>query len=68
MTGAYLRVKRNDKWTNIEVEYLTDEERFKLFKDRPRQEIIRWLDHVCKTLVEYENDMRDLGMEMDLLT
>jgi len=32
MTGAYLRVKRNNKWENIEVEYLTDEERETLLK------------------------------------
>ena len=26
MTGAYVRVKRKEKWDNIEIEYLTDEE------------------------------------------
>ena len=35
MTGAYLRVKR-EKWENIEVEHLTDEERQEILKDDPR--------------------------------
>jgi len=26
MTGAYVRIKRGEKWDNIEIEYLTDEE------------------------------------------
>ena len=52
MTGAYLKVKRNGKWTNVEVEYLTDEEREKLLKDDPR--LIKWLNMVCHTLVDVE--------------
>jgi len=49
MTGAYLRVKRNGKWQNIEVEYLTDEEREEALKDDPR--LIKWLNLVCKCLM-----------------
>lgn len=52
MTGAYLRVKRNGKFENIEVEHLTDAEREKLLKDDPR--LINWLHLVCEELVEYE--------------
>lgn len=26
MTGAYLRIKRNGKWENIEIDQLTDDE------------------------------------------
>lgn len=36
MTGAYLRVKRGDKWENIEVEHLTDDERQKILKNDSR--------------------------------
>ena len=50
MTGAYLRVKRENKWLNVEVEYLTNEERFELFKDRKPAELIRWLDLLCDTI------------------
>ena len=32
MTGAYLRVKRNNKWENIEVEYLTNKEREEIYE------------------------------------
>lgn len=51
MTGAYLRVQRDGKWQNIEVEYLTNAERHEIFKDRHPEEIIRWMNIVCRTLV-----------------
>lgn len=50
MTGAYLRVERNGKWQNIEVEYLTDEERNKLFINRKRVELLLWFNLVCNNL------------------
>ena len=51
MTGAYLRIKRDEKWVNIEVEYLSDEEREMLKDD---QRLLQWLNLVCKTLAEFE--------------
>jgi len=51
MTGAYLRVERG-KWINLEVEYLTDEERENCFKGRSNEEMIRWLNLVCNELVK----------------
>jgi len=50
MTGAYLRVERKGNWQSIEVEYLTDEERVLLLKDRA----LSWLNLVCKELVKLE--------------
>ena len=50
MTGAYLRVKREGRWTNVEVEYLTNEERAGIFKGKTKEEVLRWFDLVCKAL------------------
>ena len=54
MTGAYLRVERDGKYENIEVEYLTDEEREHLLRKDGR--LIKWLHLVCKTLASIEED------------
>ncbi len=58
MTGAYLRVKRNDKWENVEVEHLTNEERESLLKNDGR--LIHWLHLVCNKLSEIEPILDDL--------
>ena len=47
MTGAYLRIKRKDKWQNIEIEYLTDGEREELFKEADTEEVLKWLNFMC---------------------
>ena len=47
MTGAYLRIQREDKWQNVEIEYLTDEERNELFKDSNSEELLKWLNFMC---------------------
>lgn len=52
MTAAYLRAKRDGKWQPLEVEYLTDEERLALFKDRSPEELIRWMNLLCKYVAE----------------
>jgi len=52
MTGAFLRVKRNDEWKPIEVEHLTTEERETLLKDDER--LMQWLHIVCDKLAECE--------------
>lgn len=52
MTGAYLRVKRDNKYEPIEVEFLTDSERMELFKDRSSEELVRWLNLTCNKLSE----------------
>ena len=58
MTGAYLRVKRDGKWENIEIEFLTDAEREENLKDDPR--LINWLNLVCNKLSEIEELLQDL--------
>ena len=47
MTGAYLRVKREGVWQNVEIEYLTDEERNELFKESDSEELLKWLNFMC---------------------
>lgn len=60
MTGAYLRVKRNDKWENIEVEHLTKEERTELFINREPVELLRWMDLLCEKVVMCETLLTEL--------
>ena len=57
MTGAYLRVNRNGKWENIEVEHLTDKEREELFTLKDKGEMLAWLNMVCLHLASIENQM-----------
>lgn len=67
MTGAYLRVKREGTWQNVEIEYLSDAEREELFKERDNEEVLNWLNFMCNqyellllTLInEYEKEERD---------
>lgn len=61
MTGAYLRVKRDGKWENIEVEHLTDQERETILQDDDR--LIKWLHIVCQKLVETEALLQELESE-----
>lgn len=60
MTGAYLRIKRGDKYENIEVEHLTDKERETLFIDRSPVEIINWLNVLSAKLAEHETLVNEL--------
>lgn len=57
MTGAYLRVKRNNKWENIEVEHLTDKERESILND---DRLMQWLNIVCNKLSEIDILLKDL--------
>lgn len=67
MTGAYLRVQRDGKYQNVEIEYLLDKEREELFKDVDTTELIKWLNFMCNqyellllTLInEYGKEERD---------
>lgn len=50
MTGIYYRVKRNEKWCDIEIEHLTQEEIFEILKDRETPELIRIIEVLCGNL------------------
>lgn len=60
MTGAFLRVKRDDHYQPIEVERLTPGERRSHLRDRDRDEIMRWMDIVCQSLTECEERIMQL--------
>lgn len=50
MTGTFLRVKRNGKFENVEIEYLTESELEVLFAQREPSELLRWLIHLVNVL------------------
>ena len=50
MTGAYLRVERDGKWENIEVEHLTEEELDEIIGSRHKDEVMDWLKMLCERL------------------
>lgn len=50
MTGAYLRVKRNGKYKNVEIEYLTEDELKELFLDRDKEELVKWISFLVNTI------------------
>lgn len=60
MTGAYLRVKRGDKWENVEVENLTDDEIREKFATREPQELINWMIMLCAKIRQIEPLLKDL--------
>ena len=55
---AYLRVRREGKLENIEVEYLTDSERQEILKNDTR--LISWINLLCNELVKIEELLLDL--------
>lgn len=54
MTGVCLRVEREGKWGPVEVEHLTSCERRAYLMRGDREEVMRWMDIVCVTLVNAE--------------
>jgi hypothetical protein len=60
MTGAYLRAKRGDKFENIEVEHLTEEELKEKFLHRTPEELVNWMSMLCGYLRRLEPLLQDL--------
>ncbi len=50
MTGSFLRVEREGKWENIEVEHLTDVELDEIIGARDKAEIMDWLSLTCSVI------------------
>ena len=63
MTGAYLFSKRKGKRVPLEVEFLTDEERNETFKDRKPEELISWINMLCKNIVDVDEFLKSEGYE-----
>jgi len=59
MTGAYLRVQRDGKWGNLEVEDLTDDERQEILGHREPAELVRWINLLCKTVITMNDTFND---------
>lgn len=60
MTGAFMRVKRGDKWENVEVEHLTDDEIREKFATREPQELINWMIMLCEKIRMVEPVLTEL--------
>ena len=56
MTGAYVRVKRNGKWVNIEFELLTDKEMEEFARDSPDDS---WRDDGWRWAIFFAKYLRD---------
>ena len=66
MTGAYLMGKDKDgKRSPMEVEYLTSAERTEKLGERSPEEILRWLDLTCETIVKLEDFLASEGYSKD---
>jgi len=44
MTGAFVRIKRDDKWQPVEIEKLSDLERAEFFNVQNNNSLLRWID------------------------
>ena len=42
MIEAYVRIKRNGEWQNLEIDKLTDAELEKYFQDSPKHKVVAW--------------------------
>ena len=60
MTGVYIRVERDGKWQNLEIEHLTDKERNMILLDGGDERLMQWLHLVCNKLSEMEGTFEDL--------
>ncbi len=60
MTGAYLRVERDGKWENVEVEHLTEDELKAKFLTRSPEELVSWLNMTCSFLRRLQPLIEDL--------
>lgn len=60
MTGAYLRVKRGEKFENVEVENLTEDELKAQFLSRSPEELVAWMNLLCSTIRRVEPILDDL--------
>lgn len=50
-TGAYLRMLRDGRWIQIQIEECTSLERRAFFRDRSQDELLRWIDVLCSAIV-----------------
>jgi len=61
ITGCYFRVKRDEKWVNICIEELTEDERTEILKDKTNEFLINTIHLLCNTI-------NDIAEQCDLTT
>lgn len=52
MTGMYFRVQRDNSWKNVELEYLTHEERYAILNDKSKDFLTGVIYVLCDNLLE----------------
>lgn len=52
----YVRIKRDDGWQHLPIEQLTDSERELFFCRKSPEELVRWINGLCKELRESRGD------------
>lgn len=57
MTGIYLRVKRDGRFINIEVEHMTDGEREATFLNKPLK-MLMFFNAVCAAYCDVEKNLK----------
>lgn len=55
MTGAFLRVCRNGKWENIEIERLSEDELIVAMDGRNHTELVRWIGMLAHAIANIED-------------
>lgn len=50
LTGAYVRVKRGDKWCNVDISDCTDQERTEMLKNCDADRLIGWINFLCHSI------------------
>ena len=63
MTGAFLRVKRDDKFENVEIEHLTEAELDEKFLSRSPEELVSWLKLLCYAIQKVEPLLQQLEQD-----
>lgn len=59
MSGIYYRVRRNDKWENVEIEHLTVLELREMFENADKDYLIRVIDVLCVSIRQIERFLPD---------
>lgn len=59
MSGIYYRVRRNDKWENVEIEHLTVSELCEMFENADKDYLIRVIDVLCVSIRQIERFLPD---------
>lgn len=54
MTGTYFRVLRDNKWTSVAAQHLTEEELCAKFSHRSPAELVNWINMLCAEIRKME--------------